>query len=427
MQVVPFIAEKTEAAFDKAMAAFGFCGQNESLAVAVSGGADSMALCRLLHKYVQKNGGRLIALTVDHGLRSESAEEARWVYEETKRLGIPCRILKWDGEKPLTGIEKSARDARYALLFAACREENARTLFLGHHRQDQAETFLLRKAAKSGPFGLAGMSAARSFAFGRMYRPLLGIPPEDLRAYNKSVGQTWKEDPTNATDRFERGRIRLSASAEELEDAFRQSLIYGKKRIETEKRRSAFLRTSAEVSNAGYVSFSRSDVDCADRETVVGCLAEAVRAVANKPYFPKSEALERLYENALRPDFRGASLGGCRIAPSAKGRLLIWREFSDLPPPLTVRNERLFYWDRFAFELSEPVDAPLTVKPLEGRMKELWGAPKRCFFVLPALFDREGLFLAPHLGYKKTKVSCRADFAPLFPLCLVPEWMLPVV
>lgn len=427
MQVVSTVAEKTEAAFEKAMAAFGFRGRENLIAVAVSGGADSMALCRLLDKYTRKNGGRLIALTVDHGLRSESADEARWVRDETKRLGIPCRILKWEGEKPLTGIERSARDARYALLFAACREENARALFLGHHRRDQAETFLMRKAAKSGPFGLAGMSAVRSFAFGRMYRPLLGISPEDLRAYNESIGQTWKEDPTNATGRFERGRIRMSASAEVLEDAFRQSLLYGEKRIETEKRRTAFLRSSAEVSNAGYVSFSQSDICKADGETVVGCLAEVVRAVANKPYFPKADALDRLYENVLRPDFRGASLGGCRIAPSAKGRLLIWREYADLPPPLTVRNKRLFYWDRFAFELSEPVDAPLSVRPLKNELKELWGTPRRCFFVLPALFDREGLFLAPHLGYKKTKVSCRADFAPLFPLCLTPEWTLPVV
>lgn len=417
---------QTEAAFDKAMAAFGFCGKSsERVAVAVSGGADSMALFRLLLGYSEKSGIKLSVFTVDHGLRPESAAEARFVFDEAKRMGVPCRILKWAGEKPLSGIEKTAREARYGLLFSACREEGIKSLFLGHHRQDQAETFLLRRAAHSGALGLAGMSAVRSFAFGRMYRPLLGISPSELRAYDRSLGQTWVEDPTNASDCFERGRIRQTASSDVLEDAFFQSLKYGAQRMETERQRTEFLNANAQVFDKGYVLMSRAGFLDAKRETAVGSMGEVLRAVANKAYVPKEDSLERLYENIRRSDFKGCSLGGCRIAPSAKGRLLIWREYADLPPPLRTGSERLFYWDRFAFELSQRTEG-LVVKALEGRLKELWRAPKRCFFVLPALFDREGLFLVPHLGYKKTNVSCRADFAPIYPLCKSPEWMLPV-
>lgn len=422
-----FDKARLETFFDGVMERFGFGKGGRKIAVAVSGGADSMALCRLLHWFARKNATPLVIFNVDHGLRPESADESRWVAREAARLNIPCHILKRTGEKPSSGIERTARNDRYGLLFAACRSAGAEALFLGHHKRDQAETFLIRKRANSGAFGLAGMSAVRSFAFGRMYRPLLGISPEDLRAYNKSIGQEWIEDPSNATDEFERGRLRKSVSAEVLEDAFRQSLIYGGRRIETERKRAGFLSSFAEISNAGFALFSRKDFVEADRETALGSLAELIRAIANKPYFPAADALNRLYGSVSSFGFSGATLGGCRISPASKDRVLIWREYSDLPAPSVVEGERLFYWDRFAFELSESVPEKLTVAPLEDRLKKLRPYPKRCFFCVPALFDREGLFLAPHLGYKKTMVSCRADFAPLFPVCLSPEWTLPVV
>ncbi len=415
-----------EAVFEKAMAAFGLSGGGR-FAAAVSGGADSMALFRLLHDFVRKNGGELLVLSVDHGLRPESSAEAAWTAAQAARLGHAYTVLEWQGEKPESGIEKTAREKRYALLFEACREKGFPCLFLGHHRRDQAETFLMRRARHSGEEGLAAMSAVRSFAFGRMFRPLLGVEPGALRRYNRTVGQEWLEDPTNYTDDFERGRLRRSVSDEDMEQAFRESLEYGRRRRMMEEETAAFAASSVTVSNMGYVLFPYSAFAALPETTARRVLGEILRAAANKPYRPTAEAVDTLCRNLLSGTFRGATLGGCRIAPSAKGHILVWRERADLPPPLTIRNRRLFYWDRFAFELSAPWPDELTVKALDNNLKVEKGGPRRCFSVLPALFDREGLFLAPHLGYKKTGLLCRVDFAPLFPLCREAEWMCPVL
>ena len=138
-----------EAVFEKAMTAFGISGGGR-FAAAVSGGADSMALFRLLDEFIRKNGGELLVLTVDHGLRPESSAEAVWTAAQTAQRGHAYRVLKWQGEKPQSGIEKTAREKRYALLFEACREKEISALFLGHHRRDQAETFLMRRARGRG-------------------------------------------------------------------------------------------------------------------------------------------------------------------------------------------------------------------------------------------------------------------------------------
>lgn len=415
-----------EAVFAKAMSDFGLSGGGR-FAAAVSGGADSMALFRLLHDHVRKNGGELLLLTVDHGLRPESSAEAAWTAAQAARLGHTHKILEWQGEKPQSGIERTAREKRYALLFEACREKDFPFLFLGHHRRDQAETFLMRRARHSGEEGLAAMSAVRSFAFGRMFRPLLGVEPEALRRYNRAMGQEWLEDPTNYTDDFERGRLRRSVSDEDMERAFRESLEYGRRRRAAEEETAAFVASALTVSNMGYVLFPHNAFAALPEGTARRCLGEILRAVANKPYRPAAEALDALRRNILSGGFRGATLGGCRIAPSTKRHILVWREQADLPPPVKIRNKRLFYWDRFAFELSEPWPDELTVKALGKSVKVEKEGPRRCFLVLPALFDREGLFLAPHLGYKKTGISCRVDFAPFFPLCREAEWMCPVL
>lgn len=225
--------------FARAMAAFGI-RSGDALAVAVSGGADSMALLKAAADFGKQNGNRIVALTVDHGLRPESAAEARQVADWAHALGVKAELLVWQGEKPKTGIEQAARNARYALLFDACRRLKIENLLLGHHKRDQAETFLMRRARGSGEIGLAGMSAVKSFAFGRMLRPFLGIEPSKLRAFARENGLPWVDDPTNATMQFERGRLRQTVSVEVLEDAFCQTLFYGKKRRVLEEQTAAF-------------------------------------------------------------------------------------------------------------------------------------------------------------------------------------------
>ena len=130
-----------------------------ALAVAVSGGADSLALAILLRDWVRDRDGSLLALVVDHGLRAESASEAAWVAKSLRSLNIPTRVLRWTSAGQHAGsLQAVARAARYELLGAACARRGVLHLALAHHLQDQAETFLLRLSRGSGLEGLGAMA-----------------------------------------------------------------------------------------------------------------------------------------------------------------------------------------------------------------------------------------------------------------------------
>ena len=195
------------------LGALGPFERRPEIAVAVSGGPDSMALAVLVQPWVEDRRGRLTALVVDHGLRAESAAEAASTARRLAALGIESRILRWDGPKPGSGIQAAAREARYRLLCGACRAAGILHLLLAHHAGDQAETIALRAERGSGRRGLAGMPAIREVESLRLLRPLLGVAKARLLATLGQRGIGWVEDPSNRDPRFARSRLRADPPA----------------------------------------------------------------------------------------------------------------------------------------------------------------------------------------------------------------------
>jgi tRNA(Ile)-lysidine synthase len=183
--------------------------------LAVSGGADSTALLLLAARWsaARDKGPALSAVTVDHGLRPLAREEAEQVAALSRRLGVPHQILSWHGEKPATGIEAAARDARRGLIAAHAHKLGARHVATAHTLDDQAETVLMRLAAGSGPAGLAGMRRQENREGVTWLRPFLGIRKHRLIATLRLDGIGWSEDPMNQDPRFERPRLREAAQA----------------------------------------------------------------------------------------------------------------------------------------------------------------------------------------------------------------------
>lgn len=192
------------------------------LVLAISGGPDSTALLVLAARWRAslKNGPKLVAVTVDHGLRAESAREAKDVARLARRLKIPHRILRWRGRKPKTGLQASAREARYRLLGEAAAAAGARHVLSAHTSDDQAETVLIRLIRGSGVAGLGAMarvSPLPTFALplaanGKreitLIRPLLGIPKSRLLATLKAAHIGFADDPSNRNPQFTRVRMR---------------------------------------------------------------------------------------------------------------------------------------------------------------------------------------------------------------------------
>jgi tRNA(Ile)-lysidine synthase len=181
-----------------------------AMILAVSGGPDSIALMWLAARWrrAMARGPRLLAVTVDHGLRPEAAREAREVKRLASSLDMPHRTLRWSGAKPKAGVPAAAREARYRLLAQAARQSRATHILTAHTRDDQAETLLMRLLRGSGIAGLAAMARESERDGLRLARPLLDVPKSRLVATLQKAKINFAEDPTNRDPNFTRARLR---------------------------------------------------------------------------------------------------------------------------------------------------------------------------------------------------------------------------
>lgn len=189
---------------------FADCRTAPAIVLAVSGGPDSVAMMWLAARWRRslKRGPRLVAVTVDHGLRREAAREASDVKKLATSLAIEHQTLRWRGTKPTTGIPAAARDARYRLLMQAARTHGATHILTAHTRDDQAETFLMRLSRGSGMAGLAAMARLSPRDGVVLTRPLLDVPKGRLLATLAKAKIGFANDPTNQDRTFTRPRFR---------------------------------------------------------------------------------------------------------------------------------------------------------------------------------------------------------------------------
>ncbi len=307
------------------MARLGPFGHVPRLAAAVSGGADSTALALLAQGWAVARGGDVLALIVDHGLRENSAAEAALTAARLQHCGIASRILTLTGLHG-AGLQEQARAARYEALSMAAREAGRPHLLFGHHAADQAETVAMRAARGAG--GAEGMPAWSARHDVVLLRPLLEVPPGELRTYLRARGEEWVEDPSNLSPRFERVRIRqagVGPAATEDAAAARRA---------RENEAAAFLARFATFRAEGFALLDAPAAPPA-------ALAALLRTLGGAAYPPRQSAVAVLAQQ-LRP----ATLGGVRI--TAAGRLgpgwLICREPAACAPPVEARASVI--WDR---------------------------------------------------------------------------------
>ena len=412
------------------------------LAVAVSGGPDSMALCLLADRWARARGGTVAGLTVDHRLRPESTAEARQVRRWLDAHAIAHRTLRWTGARPQAGIQEAARAARLALLTGWCRRAGVLHLLLGHQREDQAETALQRLVHGSGIDGLAAMAPVRLAlepAGGgvRLLRPLLTVPREALLATLALTNQPWIEDRTNRDERHARPRLAAALARLEAEglSAARLARAAGRAaddRAALDRLCTDLLAACARPSAAGYVTLDLDALRHAPPALALRALSCALTTVSGAPHPPRRDRLERLAGRLLGDDGRAATLGGCRVVPQ-RSALLVCREPRAASQVLALAPGESALWDRrFLVSLGRGAGpGPYLVRWLgtDGlararAMARAAGAPLRTEHVppparpaLPALFDLDGPLAAPHLEFKRE--PCREDadvaqFAALF-------------
>ena len=318
------------AEFSAALSACGPFEPNPHIAVAVSGGADSMALLHLLAEWAGQNNARLLALTVDHNLRPESAEEARRVAAWAAALDIEHQTLSWHPEPGEPVTQNTARQARYHLLQAECERRGIRHLAVAHHQNDQAETFLLRLAKGSGLDGLACMWSVSERGTLTLLRPLLDFPAARLQATCRARGQEWCEDPSNQSQKYARPRLRKMQEMLKNEGFSAQSLSLTIKRLQGA---AAFIQAeTTKLLAAAYTIYppDRAELNlskwsAAHSELQQRSLAQLIRTIGDEPYLPRAEQMDDLLRRLARPDFKRATLGNCLLTRKGDS-LLIERE-----------------------------------------------------------------------------------------------------
>lgn len=416
-----------DAGFARLMAKLGPFETAPRVAVAVSGGADSLALALLAGGWAAVQGGEAVALTVDHRLRPESSAEARQVRRWLAARGIRHHTLVWQGRHPAAGLQAAAREARYRLMAEWCARSGVLHLLLAHHRDDQAETLLLRLARGSGLDGLAAMapiadavSPADGVPLGlRLLRPLLSVPKAALEAVLRQAGQRWVEDPSNRSDAFARARMRrlLPLLATEGLTPDRLAATAGhlaRARAALDEAVAVLAVEAVALHPAGYARLALNPYRAAPAETALRLLARCLATVGGADYPPRFERLERLHVELSRPRADGVrpktrTLGGCRIELRG-GTAMICRELADVAAEMPVEAGRTVWWDRrFLLRLAGSGGARLAVLGAQGwraavrREPDLrrirLPAPVR--LSLPALWDEVGPLEVPHLGYRR--------------------------
>ncbi|MGE3475163.1 MAG: tRNA lysidine(34) synthetase TilS [Rhodospirillaceae bacterium] len=403
------------------------------VAVAVSGGADSMALALLLAHWARANDVTIHALTVDHGLREAAADEAKQVELWMSAAKIPHTTLQWDEGRSYRGrpgsVQGAARDARYALMLNWCAENGASHLFLAHHADDQAETFLLRLARGSGVDGLAAMAPLSGRGGIALARPLLSLSKTRLVAFCEELGQPWIEDPSNQNSASARVRFRAAREILEREGFSTDRLLatadhMRRARAALDHYVDALLREACVWDTCGVGRVSLNALVFAPEEVGLRALAAILQIASGQVYRPRFERLQRLYESLRVGPWRDATLHGALLQrdgetlivmreaaqiadeqPLRAGARLLWDgrfevNVTGLPPARAFRVRRLTQED--LSQLDRPVEVPFKVRE-----------------TLPALFDSAGLAAAPLLNY------IRADLTTLPGVSLTTAFICP--
>jgi tRNA(Ile)-lysidine synthase len=417
------------AEFEAALAALARFEASPSLAVALSGGPDSLALAILADRWARQQGGQVCALTVDHRLRPESEAEIQQLGVWLAARGVRHEVLAWSGAKPNSGIQEAARIARYRLLAGWCREHGCLHLLTAHHREDQIETHLIRRRARSGVDGLAGMSAIRELDGCRLLRPLLGVGRERLAAFLAAEHQPFITDPSNLDPAFERSRYRHgtgvmpdSAEVSAWCDLIRQ---YGTVRQARQRDADALFGRYVSLHPAGFAMVDPAVVSAASSGLSERILSAVTVAIGGAVYAPRKERVARLRDRLGDAGAGGHTLGGCRFT-RWRGRVLVFRELGRAAQPFRLTPGTSILWDRrFRVVVPPTANSSFTigyagsagaaqldfpVPPMrEGKM------PRLLFPILPVFWDGEGVAAVPHLGHRRDGVRAmpQLTFRPI--------------
>jgi tRNA(Ile)-lysidine synthase len=385
-----------------------------SIAVAVSGGADSMALCLLIADWAKKNEHKIVALTVDHGLREDGAKEALKVSNWLKIWGISHKILSWDGKKPITGIQSAARNARYTLMMRWCRKKKIRVLMTAHHLEDQVETFLLRAERGSGLDGLASMSSVVDLEGVMLIRPLLVVSKSFLRRFLIERQQVWIEDPSNNSLVFQRTIIRRLVERLEQRGLFPPTILelinhFADLRRQFSEIVDVFFERAVRILPESYGVVHLEALKSLPDPVLERVLVQIISKLSGNVYPPRRERIKHSMRKIKSFETSNFTLGRCRFIFKGS-KVIVCRDQRSITTKKVVAGDG-FNWDGlFDVKISGPreVAGKLGALGKKGWIQIVEKCPELKNIpiphpvraTLPTLFDGDTVVEVPSLEYR---------------------------
>ena len=291
---------------------------NKNFIVAVSGGPDSLALSFLSKIYSIKKNLKVRFYIVDHKLREGSTNEAKIVKKILKKNSIDSNILTLKGRKPNRNIQSFARQKRYRLLFARCKQFKIDHILLGHHLDDLFENFFIRLVRGSGLRGLISLDKKSKTGQIKLHRPLLDQKKSDLIFLSNKVFNFYVKDPSNEEDKFLRIKIRklifnlqkdgldknkLSMTIDNLKRSNNVIDFYVKENLE--KNTSFSLKKNHLILNKEFFK--------QPYEVILRAFSDSIQFVGKKYYSARGKKLDRIIKDIENDRVYKSTLGGCVI------------------------------------------------------------------------------------------------------------------
>ncbi|MBD5397896.1 tRNA lysidine(34) synthetase TilS [bacterium] len=304
----------------------------KKIAVAVSGGSDSLALTLLTNNWAKLNKVKMVAITVDHNLRKNSAREALKVRKWLEKYNIEHHILTYTGEIPTSNIEAIARNYRYKMLFDYCCKNDIQYLFVAHNADEQTETFFLNLSRGSGVYGLCGMPKIQIRENINIVRPMLYYSKEEIKKYLKSNHQKWVEDPSNKDNKYKRVRIRklkklidtLELSNERIANTL-DNMRRAREAIDFFVNDFIF-KSTIEKKNES-ITLSPNLFAIYPEEVVIRAISKILQELSQKTYPSRFENLKNLYNKIINHNLGGGvTLSNLKISTKKDGVLFIEKE-----------------------------------------------------------------------------------------------------
>ncbi len=293
--------------------------KNNSFALAVSGGSDSLSLAYLSKLYSLEQKNKMHVLIVDHQLRKESKKESLKVKSILKRKKIESTILKWRGKVPKSNIQKNARNIRYNLISEYCFKNGIKYLVTAHHLDDQIENFFIRLFRGSGLTGLSSMP--ESFIFNndlKIVRPFLGFKKKDLKYVTLNFFKTYISDPSNDNNKFLRVRIRKYRKNMEKEGLDTSKIIKTVNNLLSANKAINFYKNKSLNKHTSFISKNKCLINNkifseeAD-EIVFKSFSDILSLVSGTYYPPRSKKVINLINRVKKNNYNKSTLGGCVI------------------------------------------------------------------------------------------------------------------